>query len=339
MRKRSLSARAGTVATVLTLTLAVAGAAACDRAADTAGTTMADSVPGGDGGGPPIRRDAPAPLMRPQFEALHARIGVAGAPAPAEGAAVGVALGAAANDARGLPLGSTASMGGSLTPDASGAMLIRNGQASVQVTRLDDAVTRLRQTAAQLGGFVANTAIVGGKEEHRSATLEIRVPSGQFDAMVTALGGLGKVESVSATVQDVGDEYVDLRARAANARHMEARLVEMLARRTGKLSEALTVEQELRRVREEVERYDARLSWLERRTALSSLEIALHEPMSVLDQRGPSPIAEAFGEAWRRAVGVVAWCIAFMGVLIPLGLLVGGLVLIGRRLPRWRSAT
>jgi hypothetical protein len=337
MRKRSLSARAGTAATVLTLTLAVAGAAACDRPSDTAGTTMAEST-GGDGGSPPVRRDVPAPLMRPQFEA-QARMGVASAPAPAEAAAVGVALGAAANDAHGLSLGSTASMGSSLTPDAAGAMLIRNGQASVQVTRLDDAVTRLRQTAAQLGGFVANTAIVGGREEHRSATLEIRVPSGQFDAMVTALGGLGKVESVSATVQDVGDEYVDLRARAANARHMEARLVEMLARRTGKLSEALTVEQELRRVREEVERYDARLSWLERRTALSSLEIALHEPMSVLDQRGPSPIAEAFGEAWRRAVGVVAWCIAFMGVLVPLGLLVGGLVLIGRRLPRWRSAT
>jgi hypothetical protein len=338
MRKRSLSAHAGTVATVLTLTLAVAGATACDRASDTAGAAMADSAPGGDGGSPPVRRDVPAPLMRPQFEA-QARMGVASAPAPAEAAAVGVALGAAANDARSLPLGSTASMGSSLAPDAAGAMLIRNGQASVQVTRLDDAVTRLRQTAAQLGGFVANTAIVGGREEHRSATLEIRVPSGQFDAMVTALGGLGKVESVSATVQDVGDEYVDLRARAANARHMEARLVEMLARRTGKLSEALTVEQELRRVREEVERYDARLSWLERRTALSSLEIALHEPMSVLDQRGPSPIAEAFGEAWRRAVGVVAWCIAFMGVLVPLGLLVGGLVLIGRRLPRWRSAT
>jgi hypothetical protein len=245
---------------------------------------------------------------------------------------------AAATDAPGVALGSAVSLGSAM-PDASGAMLIRNGRASVQVTRLDDAVTRLRQTATQLGGFVANTAIVGGKEEHRSATLEIRVPSGQFDAVVTALGGLGTVESVSATVQDVGEEYVDLRARAANARHMEARLVEMLARRTGRLSDALTVEQELRRVREEIERYDARLTWLEKRTSLSSIEIALHEPMSVLDQRGPSPIVEAFAEAWRRAIGVVAWCIAFLGVLVPLGLLVGGAIALGRRLPRWRSAS
>jgi hypothetical protein len=337
MRKRSLSARTGTVTTALTLTLAVVTIAACDRTSDTAGVAAVGSTARRDATEPPPDGRRSARLMRSEMAAQAARP-IATAAAPMAEGNLADGAGAAANDTRAVALGSTPSWGSSL-PDAGGAMLIRNGRASVQVTRLDDAVTRLRQTATQLGGFVANTAIVGGKEEHRSATLEIRVPSGQFDAVVTALGGLGTVESVSATVQDVGDEYVDLRARAANARHMEARLVEMLARRTGKLSEALTVEQELRRVREEVERYDARLSWLERRTALSSLEIALHEPMSVLDQRGPSPIAEAFGEAWRRAVGVVAWCIAFMGVLIPLGLLVGGLVLIGRRLPRGRGAT
>ena len=335
MRKRSSSARTAPVTTALMLALAVVSVAACDRTSDTAGGATVGSTGSGDGAPPPDVRSAA--LRRRDMAANVQSAPVAVAAPMAEGRVAGDA-GAAASDTRAVALGSAASLGSTL-PDAGGAMLIRNGRASVQVTRLDDAVTRLRQTATQLGGFVANTSIVGGKEEHRSATLEIRVPSTQFDAVVTALGGLGTVESVSATVQDVGDEYVDLRARAANARHMEARLVEMLARRTGKLSEALTVEQELRRVREEVERYDARLNWLERRTSLSSLEIALHEPMSVLDQRGPSPIAEAFGEAWRRAVGVVAWCIAFLGVLVPLGLLVGGLILIGRRLPRMKRVT
>jgi hypothetical protein len=119
---------------------------------------------------------------------------------------------------------------------------------------------------------------------------------------------------------------------------MEARLVEMLARRTGKLSEALTVEQELRRVREEIERYEARLKWLERKAALSSLQVTLHERVSVLDQPGPSPIAEAFAEAWQRAVGMLAWCIASLGVLIPVGLLIGGMVLIARRLPPFKAS-
>ena len=57
---------------------------------------------------------------------------------------------------------------------------------SVEVQTLDAAVARIRQTAVQFGGFVANTALVTGKEEQRSATLELRVPSAQFDAAASA---------------------------------------------------------------------------------------------------------------------------------------------------------
>jgi hypothetical protein len=140
---------------------------------------------------------------------------------------------------------------------------------------------------------------------------------------------------VSAQVEDVGGEYVDLQAREANARHMEARLLEMLSRRTGKLSEILAVEQELRRVREEIERYDARLKWLARRTSLSSLDVTIHEPLPLLDREpGRGPLAEAFAQAWERAVGVVAFCIAALGVLIPLAVLAAVGVVVARRL--WR---
>jgi hypothetical protein len=324
MRKRIVPTSRGGLSAALALMLLVA---ACDRTSDTRQPASVGS------GSAKALTDEARPATAPPSAQLQRP--------PAAVEAIGVAprmraevSTASANDAR----SATVSLGNPLPPmDPSGAMLIRNGQATVQVTRLDDAVAKLRQTAAQLGGFVANTSIVGGKDEHRSASLEIRVPSAEFDAVVTALGGLGKVESVTATVQDVGEEYVDLGARAANARHMEARLVEMLAQRTGKLSDALTVEQELRRVREEIERYDARMKFLERRTSLSSIEVNLHEPMSVLDQRGPSPIAEAFAEAWTRAVGVLAWCIASLGLIVPLAILIGATVLIVKRLPRLRG--
>lgn len=219
--------------------------------------------------------------------------------------------------------------------DPTGAMLIRQGQASIEVTRLDDAVTKVRQTAAQFGGFVANTSLHSGRDEQRAGTLEVRVPTAQFDGLLAALGGLGKVESVSASAQDVGDEYVDLGARAANARRLEARLIEMLATRTGKLSDVLTVEQELTRVREQIERYEARLKWLEKRSSLSTLAIALHEPLPLIErQPGPGPVALAFAEAWARAIGVLAWCIASLGVLVPVAGLIALALLLARRLLR-----
>ena len=243
-----------------------------------------------------------------------------------------VALAARAN---GTPAAERFGFGsGPLLPasDLSGAMLVRHGEASVEVHRVEDALARVRQTAAQFGGFVANTAVRNGKDEQPSATLELRVPTAQFDALLGALNTLGKVETVTANVQDVGEEYVDIGARAANARRMEARLVEMLATRTGKLSDVLTVEQELRRVREEIERYEARLRYLERHAAVSSLDVTLHEPLALIDRPRPGPIVEAVGMAWERMLGVIAWCIASLGLLVPLGVLIGLGVMVLRRL-------
>jgi len=207
--------------------------------------------------------------------------------------------------------------------DPTGAMLVRHGTASIEVKAVDDALARIRQTAAQFGGFVGNTALRTGKDEERSATLQLRVPSAQFDAAVGALSQLGKVESVSVNAEDVAEEYVDLGARLANARRVEARLAELLATRTGKLSDVLTIEQELARVRQEAERYEARMRWLERRASLSSLDISIHEKLPLIDSpSGRGPILEAFAEAWERMVGFVAWLIAMLGILVPLGVLI-----------------
>ena len=207
--------------------------------------------------------------------------------------------------------------------DPTGAMLVRHGTASIEVKAVDDALSRIRQTAAQFGGFVGNTALRTGKDEERSATLQLRVPSAQFDAAVGALSQLGKVESVSVNAEDVAEEYVDLGARLTNARRVEARLVELLATRTGKLSDVLTIEQELARVRQEAERYEARMRWLERRASLSSLDITIHEKLPLIDSpSGRGPILEAFAEAWERMVGFVAWLIAMLGILVPLGVLI-----------------
>jgi len=130
--------------------------------------------------------------------------------------------------------------------------------------------------------------------------------------------------------EDVAEEYVDLGARLANARRVEARLAELLATRTGKLSDVLIVEQELARVRQEAERYEARMRWLERRATLSSLDVSIHEKLPLIDTpRGRGPILEAFAEAWERMVSFVAWLIALLGILVPLGVLflLGALVI------------
>ena len=213
-----------------------------------------------------------------------------------------------------------------------GAMLVRTGQASLQVDSLDVGLARVREVARRTNAIIANTSMEGGHDQTRAATLELRIPSARFDEAVSGLSPIGKVESVNVTVEDVGEEYVDVAARVANARRLEQRLVELLANRTGKLSDVLRVERELARVREEIERYEGRIRYLRSRASVSTLSVSLHEPLPIVaDRPGTHPMRDAFVQAWRNVIGFTAGTIAALGVIIPLGLIIGILIFVGRR--------
>jgi hypothetical protein len=204
------------------------------------------------------------------------------------------------------------------TPGAP-AMVIRTGQAFIEVEKLDPAILRIRQLAAQVGGYIANSSMSGGRDQIRQAAFEIKIPTTRYDDAVGSLSSIGKVETVNSTAEDVGEEFVDVTARVTNSRRLEERLLNLLSNRTGKLDEVLRVERELARVREEIERYEGRLRYLSSRVAMSTLTITAHEPSPILgSDPGQNPIAAALRRAWRNFVSLVAGLIASLGILIPL---------------------
>lgn len=236
------------------------------------------------------------------------------------------------------PRGRTAGADDAVAAPASGStaapsMLIRTGTASVEVRDVPAAIVAVRQLASSLGGYVANTSVQSGREQVRTATLELKIPAPQFDRAVNGLEPLGRVEFVNVDAQDVGEEFVDVTARVANARRLEQRLIALLETRTGRLEDVLAVERELARVREEIERFEGRLRYLSTRVSVSTLTVTVHEPQPVLG-RGRNPIVDAFRDAWRNFVDFIAWLIAASGVLVPAAALVALAYLGWRRLRR-----
>ncbi|MFN8652687.1 MAG: DUF4349 domain-containing protein [Gemmatimonadales bacterium] len=216
------------------------------------------------------------------------------------------------------------------------AMIIRTGTASLEIDTLERGIAGVRDLAVRAGGYVANSDIQAVQGGYRSATLEVRVPSDRFDALVSGLSPLGKVERVNVSAQDVGEEFTDVSARVANGRKLEARLIELIATRTGKLADVLEIERELARVREEIERLEGRLRYLQAHASVSSLSITVHEPGPIVGQRGSlAVLGEAFAQAWRNGISFTAAGIAALGTLVPLTLLVLAGALGLRR--AWRS--
>jgi hypothetical protein len=198
------------------------------------------------------------------------------------------------------------------------SMIIRHGSASVEVAQLDAALTALRALAQQLSGYVASSSVTTGRDQVPSATLELKIPAARYDSALVGLEPLGKVESISTTAEDVGEEFVDVSARLANARRLEERIVLILATRAGKLEDVIAAERELARIREEIERFDGRLRFLRTRVAMSTLTVTAHESYPVVGGPGTGPIAQSVKQMWRNFVLFVAWLIASLGWLLPL---------------------
>jgi hypothetical protein len=260
--------------------------------------------------------------------------------AEAKQAADAIAIGAAGEGKRAeapAPLAAASPQEQWFRPTTSEPMdrlILRTGQASIEVDSLEVAMARLRQLAQRAGGFVADAAVRSGRDQVRQATLELKVPSARFDELTEGLQPIGRLEFVNVSAEDVSEEFVDLTARAANGHRLEERLIDLLRTRTGKLQDVLSVERELARVREEIERIEGRLRYLKTSAQLSTLSVSLHEPLPIVATEGRGPIAEAFRAAWRNFVVVLTAGIASLGYVVPVVVLGWGAVILGRR---WRK--
>ena len=266
-----------------------------------------------------VERAAADSLSAPQIRARWYQRAAAPAPSAAPEAQERAAFAKAGS----VPIPRTSS---------SSDMVIRSGQTSIEVDSLERAVAQVRLLAGRVGGYVANTTMQIGRGQLRAATLEVKIPADRFDDGLGGLSTLGKLESVNVNAEDVGEEFTDVTARMTNARRLETRLIDLLATRTGKLKDVLDVEHELARVREEIERYEGRLRYLRAHAVLSTLTVYVHEPVPVVGRAGSSVIGEAFKQAWRNFVALVAACIRGLGIVIPLGVLVTAAWLGAKRL-------
>ncbi len=145
---------------------------------------------------------------------------------------------------------------------------------------------RARAVAESLGGFVEHLSSSGGSETPR-ADLTIRIPQTGFSDALEHIESLGEVQFRNLGSEDVTEQFIDLGARLKSSMAEEKSLLALLER-SNSVTEILTVERELTRVRADIERAQGRLNFLERRVDLATIQVSLFLPGS-----GPSnpPVA------------------------------------------------
>lgn len=208
--------------------------------------------------------------------------------------------------------------------------IIRTAYMDLEVDDYFLASQKVEAYAKKYGGYVSNSDARADHNDKHSGTITMRIPEIHFDAVMAEISMLGDIKSKSSNGQDVTEEYIDLEARLENAQAHEDRLVAMYANATS-VKEMMSVENELSRVREEVERYEGRLRYLTNRVAMSTITVNLHEPSPVVKEWG---VWQSVKDAIDHSLETLRWMIELIGWLLPLillGIVVGLLIRLLRR--------
>ncbi len=154
--------------------------------------------------------------------------------------------------------------------------LIKNASLSIEVDDAATAAQTIGQQATAMGGYMSDTSRQQIGDKRFMIQMTVRIPSDKFDQASEDFQALGTVLSFNANAQDVTEEYVDTESRARNLKKTEERLLDHLSR-SAKLEDILKAEQEITRVRGQIELLDGRLRYLANRVGYSSITITLQD--------------------------------------------------------------
>ena len=161
--------------------------------------------------------------------------------------------------------------------------VISQASLTVEVEDVGTAITELRVFVESVGGFIEHVSTTDGPQPGRGSAT-IRVPAEQFNHTIDRIEAFGEVLGQSLGQTDVTGDAIDLAAQLRSERSAEASLLKLLDRAVS-VSDVLTVERELGRVRANVERLQGQLDFIERSVALATITVTFALP--------PDPTASA----------------------------------------------
>jgi hypothetical protein len=188
-------------------------------------------------------------------------------------------------------------------------MVIRTAQVSIEVADMESTLAHARDIASRAGGFVSasDTHVEKVNDQDRTvANLTLQVRSNSADSAMSELRALGKVTAESSGSQDVTDEYVDLDSNLRNLQASEAAILKLMDRAT-QIQDVLSLQRELTNVRGQIERIQGRKTYLERRTDMATITVALRLPAPASSPAATGvwdPIATAL-RGWQASLSVL----------------------------------
>jgi Domain of unknown function (DUF4349) len=186
---------------------------------------------------------------------------------------------------------------------------------SLSIVAKDFAASRslLDSVLARHHGYFGQLNVSTPENSARGLQASLRIPAPELGAALADLKTLGRVENESQSGEEVTQQHADLVARLKTSRETEQRFRAILQQRTGKLSDVLEVEQEIARVRGDIETMEGEQKELEHRVSFATVALQLTEeykaqlnpPAASISTRIYNAFVDGYNNASETVLGIV----------------------------------
>ena len=159
----------------------------------------------------------------------------------------------------------------------------------------------ITQLIEKYGGHAADVSIEQNTGRARSGQWTARIPIKNYRTFLKEIKDLGFPEHFSETTEDVTAQYIDLDARIRTKKQLEERILQLLDRDVGKISDLIEVERELGRVRGEIERMESMFRTLKSRIKMTTVTINAREERNYIPPQTPS-LGNRTEKAWSNSI-------------------------------------
>lgn len=216
--------------------------------------------------------------------------------------------------APGAVIGSGGQHATAWTPSA--PMIARTVSLTVLVGDAGRARVGLDALLARHHGYPAQLTVNTPEGAAKSVQGSLRIPALELEAALSELRAMGRVQSETQSGEEVTQQHADLEQRLTTAREMEERFRNVLQQRTGKIGDVLQVEEEIARVRGQIEGMEAEQRALEHRVTFATIDLQFteeyKEPLDGTDGSFANKTRNAFVAGYHHAAAVVTGLFFFV---------------------------
>lgn len=222
-------------------------------------------------------------------------------------------------------------------PVLQGPPVIRQAQLAITVDagQFDQKLASVRGLVESEQGYIAGTDAQTNPavdNQIRTGVINFMVPAANFDAAIDLLSKVGKVQGEHITGTDVSGQYVDLRARLANAQAQRLAMLTLLTKATT-ISDIISVQTQIGQITGQIEQLEGQIKYLDDNTAFSSITVTLTES-GAAPQAAPADswgFQTALSDAAHNFVATLNYVISGLGALGPILVVLGLGYLVWRR--------